>query len=106
MIGSDYVARRKVKKKARRIATFGLVSIILILFIIATLGGIFIEIVDKYKEKEKLQNKLLALEESEKELQNDVNKLEVPEYLSRYVRKKFLLSKDGELILRIPEEEK
>ena len=103
-IGSDKMAKRKVKKKARRIATFGFISVALIVFIILSLGGVFFDIVDKYKEKKELESKLVALEEKEKELQNDVNKLEDPEYLARYAREKYFYSKDGELILRIPEE--
>ena len=98
--------RRKVKKKARRIATFGFISIVLILFIVATLGKIFIDIVDKYNEKNELENKLVVLKEKKKELENDVSKLEDPEYLARYAREKYFYSKDGELILRIPEEDK
>ena len=100
------MAKRKVKKKARRIATFGLISIALIVFIVITLGRVFIDIVDKYKEKKELENQLIALQEKEKELENDVNKLEDPEYLARYAREKYFYSKDGELILRIPEDEK
>ena len=98
------MARRKVKKKAKRIATFGIISIALIVFIIITLGGVFFDIVDKYKEKKDLESKLVALKDKEKELQNDVNKLEDPEYLARYAREKYFYSKDGELILRIPED--
>ena len=100
------MARRKVKKKARRLATFGLISIALIIFIIFTVGGVFFDIVDKYKEKNELENKLIALEEKKKELENDVKKLEDPEYLARYAREKYFYSKDGELILRIPEDDK
>ena len=100
------MARRKVKKKARRLATFGLISIALIIFIIFTVGGVFFDIVDKYKEKKELENKLIALEEKKKELENDVKKLEDPEYLARYAREKYFYSKDGELILRIPEDDK
>ena len=100
------MAKRKVKKKARRIATFGLISIALIVFIVITLGRVFFDIVDKYKEKKELENQLIALQEKEKKLENDVNKLEDPEYLARYAREKYFYSKDGELILRIPEDEK
>lgn len=106
MLGSDKMAKRKVKKKARRIVTFGLISIALIVFIAITLGRVFFDIVDKYKEKKELENQLIALQEKEKELENDVNKLEDPEYLARYAREKYFYSKDGELILRIPEDEK
>ena len=60
------MAKRRVKKKARRIATFGLISIALIVFIAVTLGGVFFDIVDKYKEKKNLENKLVMLEEKKK----------------------------------------
>lgn len=108
MIGSVKVIKRKrkVKKKARRIATFGFLSIIAIVVVLLTVGSVFKELLHKYQEKESLEKKLVALKEKEKVLENDVKKLEDPEYLARYAREKYFYSKDGELILRIPEEEK
>ena len=111
--------KKKVKKKARRMVTFGVASFLLIILISITLFSVFTEILDKYKEKNELENKiialeekenelenqLIALEEKEKELENDVKKLEDPEYLARYAREKYFYSKDGELIIRIPEDE-
>ena len=96
--------KRKVKKKARRIATFGLVSIIAIIVVGITVGSVFKELVVKYQEKKNLESKLVTLEEKEKVLENDVKKLEDPEYLARYAREKYFYSKDGELILRIPDD--
>ena len=96
--------RKKVKKKAKRIATFGVLSIILVITICLTLFSVILEIIDKYQEKNKLNNELIALQEKQKELETDVKKLEDPEYLARYAREKYFYSKDGELILRIPEE--
>lgn len=96
--------RKKVKKKAKRIATFGVLSIILVITICLTLFSVIIEIIDKYQEKNQLSTELIALQEQEKELETDVKKLEDPEYLARYAREKYFYSKDGELILRIPEE--
>ena len=96
--------RKKVKKKAKRIATFGVLSMILVITICLTLFSVIIEIVDKYQEKNQLSTELIALQEQEKELETDVKKLEDPEYLARYAREKYFYSKDGELILRIPEE--
>ena len=95
-----------MKKKARRIATFGFLSIIAIVVVLLTVGSVFKELLNKYREKENLEEKLIALKEKEKVLENDVKKLEDPEYLARYAREKYFYSKDGELILRIPEEEK
>ena len=35
----------------------------------------------------------------------DVEKLEDPDYIARYAREKYMYSKDGEIILRLPEED-
>jgi len=61
--------------------------------------------VEKKKEKKELDNKLVSLQEKKTKLENDVNKLEDPEYLARYAREKYFYSKNGELIIRIPDEE-
>ena len=104
MLGSDNLAKKKrVKKKAKRLATFGIVSSFLIVIISITLLGVFSEIINKYQERDDLLTKLTLLEEKEKELQNNVEKLQDPEYLARYAREKYFYSKDGELIIRIPE---
>lgn len=95
--------KKKVKKKATRIATFGILSIVLIIIISATLFTVFKDIISKYKEKNKLKEELVALQEKKEELETDVKKLEDPEYLARYAREKYFYSKEGELILRIPE---
>ncbi len=95
--------KKKIKKKATRLATFGVLSIVLIIIISLTLFSVFLDIIDKYKEKNKLNQELIALKEKESELKTNVKKLEDPKYLARYAREKYFYSKDGELILRIPE---
>ncbi len=96
--------KKKVKKKAKRIATFGVISIVLIILIGLTLFKIVFNIIEKYKEKNKLEEQLISLQDKEKKLETDVKKLEDPEYLARYAREKYFYSKDGELILRLPED--
>ncbi len=97
--------KKKVKRKAKRLVTFGLVSVVLIVIIGVTLFNVLSDIVNKYQEKKELEDKLVALQEKEVELENDVNKLKDPEYLARYAREKYFYSKDGEYILRIPDDE-
>ena len=41
--------------------------------------------------------------EKEDELKATVTKLQDPDYVARYAREKYLYSKDGEIIIRIPE---
>ncbi|MCI8588025.1 MAG: septum formation initiator family protein [Bacilli bacterium] len=78
-------------------------------FVIGTvsvlIGNYWVQIADKYKEKEALKSKMVTLREKEAELKVDVEKLENPDYIARYAREKYMYSKEGEIILRIPEED-
>ena len=47
---------------------------------------------------------MISLKNKEKKLKVDANKLQDPDYIARYAREKYLYSKDGEFILKIPEE--
>lgn len=48
----------------------------------------------------------MELKEKEQELSTDVEKLKDPEYVGRYLREKFLYSKEGELVIKMPDEKK
>ena len=63
------------------------------------------KIVSIKKEKQVLNNRIAELTDEEKVLNSDIKKLEDPEYVARYAREKYLYSKDGELIIRIPDED-
>ncbi len=95
--------RSKVKAR-RRIFLLGFSSIMIIFVMTFTIGKYWIEIFDKYQEKKALEDELTQLKEKEEELKVDANKLQNPDYIARYAREKYLYSKDGEYILKIPEE--
>ena len=61
------------------------------------------QIQEMKEEKDFLKEQLVKLEEEEKILESDIQKLEDPAYVARYAREKYLYSKDGELIIRIPD---
>jgi len=97
-----------VKKKAKlqktiRFLFFGVVSIAVVVTIMSSLSGVVVNIYGKYNEKEELSNKLLGLKETEAKLTVDVERMNDPEYVARYLREKFFYSKEDELIIRIPE---
>ena len=100
------MSRRNTKKtKAKRRMFFlGLTSVLIIFGTTFTIGKYWIEIADKYQEKKNLEKELTTLKEKEEELKVDANKLQNPDYIARYAREKYLYSKDGEYILKIPEE--
>ena len=57
------------------------------------------------RDKKNLEDKLSSLKDEEDVLNSDIKKLNDPEYVARYAREKYLYSKDGELIIRIPDDE-
>lgn len=91
------------KKRNRRMLLLGLGSIAIIITMTLTIGKYWVEIFDKYKEKQELEEKLAELQAEEKELQLDADKLQDPDYIARYAREKYSYSKDGEFIIKIPE---
>ena len=101
------MAKRKsssaVKKTKRRLVVFGLGSLAIIIVTTFTIGHYWVEIYDKYREKNELDEKLASLKEKDEVLRADVNKLQDPDYIARYAREKYLYSKDGEFIIKIPE---
>ena len=47
---------------------------------------------------------MIVLKEKEEALKANVDRLEDPDYVARFAREKYMYSKDGEIILRLPEE--
>ena len=94
----------KVKKMHRRMLIFGVSSITIIVATTFTIGKYWVEIYDKYQEKKSLDEQLVELKDEEAKLRLDARKLQDPDYIARYAREKYLYSKEGEFIIKIPEE--
>ena len=95
---------KKAKKSVIRFFLFGLTCFMLSCFIILSISKIWSQIYTKYVEKKELEKQLAKLKIEEKNLSIDVEKMQDPEYIARYLREKYLYSKDGEYIIRIPKE--
>lgn len=100
---SKKLSKSKIKK-TRRVLFLGVGSLIIIVAMTFTIGRYWVEIFDKYKEKKELEEQLAQLKDKEDELRLDASKLQDPDYVARYAREKYLYSKDGEFIIKIPEE--
>ena len=96
--------KRKKSKKLRRTIFLGITSVFIIIVMVFTIGRYWVDIVNKYQEKKELERELTALKEREEQLRVDANKLQDPNYIARYAREKYYYSKDGEFIIKIPEE--
>lgn len=95
---------KKTIKLRKRAIFFALSSFLVIIAVTFSIGRYWVEILEKYQEKQELEEELTALKEKEEELQVDANKLQNPDYVARYAREKYLYSKEGEYILQIPDE--
>ena len=93
---------RKITRKERRriFMTFIICVFVIGVSVISSVDNV-LDIIEKNNEKEKLTTTLEKLEEEEKILSDDVEKLKNPEYAARYAREKYLYSKNGEKILKI-----
>lgn len=100
------MARKKNKKSTRRLAIFGTLSIIIIGYFIFTASYYSYKIAVLEKSKKQLNEQLTELQEKEKNLTTDIQKLKDPEYIAKYARENYMYSKDGEYILKIEDEEK
>jgi len=95
--------KKKPKKKALRFVFFGIASCVFIIYFFCFVVNVSLDIINKYKEKDLLNQQLIELKEKEEELSIDVEKLKDPEYIARYLREKFFYSKEDEYIIKIPE---
>lgn len=93
----------KRKKVKRKILFIALIYFSIGLILIESLGKTVYDIYSKNKEKKNFEIELTKLQEKEEELKATVAKLQDPDYVARYAREKYLYSKDGEIIIRIPE---
>ena len=97
------MAKRRRSKKTKRMFSLVLFSLVIIGFTTFTIGKYWLEIYDKYNEKNHLDKKYVELKEREAQLRVDANKLQNKDYIARYAREKYSYSKNGEFIIKIPE---
>lgn len=93
----------KRKKIRRNFVIITLIYLVLGFLLMQTVVKTAYELYTKSKEKREFQEELSVLKEKEDELKGQVNKLQDPDYIARYAREKYLYSKDGEIIIRIPD---
>ena len=95
----------KVSKFAkRRVFVLFVVFAILIIYMSYTIIVYWRQILKNVHEKEELEVLYTELLDEENFLKSDVIKLQDPEYVAKYAREKYLYSKDGELIIKIIDE--
>jgi cell division protein DivIC len=94
---------KKNEKALRRIKIYIFIIIILLAFFCYKTYYYWPKIVSNYNEKNNLEKKYKELLEKEDTLNNNIIKLQDPNYIARFAREKYLYSKEGEIIIKIVE---
>ncbi|RLL41674.1 septum formation initiator family protein [Oceanobacillus piezotolerans] len=102
-----YIIRQKRKKQRiiRRLVLFSLIM----LFAFGCIAGYHIKQrtvhAEQLEQYEQLERELADLEKEEKMLREEIELLQNEDYVLDIARTNYFLSKEGELIFKIPEEE-
>ncbi len=99
------VKRKVTKKSKRRLAIFGTLSIVMIVYAIFTTIYYGANLFKVKNEKKSLETQLKDLQNDEENLRIEIQKLKDPEYVARYARENYLYSKDGEYIIKLDSNE-
>jgi len=96
--------KRVNKGSKRRLILFFSIFVILIGYVSYSTFCYWKQILINKEETRDLEKKYEKLLTDKKELESDVIKLQDPDYVAKYAREKYLYSKDGELIIKIIDE--
>ncbi|TYV85455.1 FtsB family cell division protein [Listeria monocytogenes] len=103
-------ATMKKTRSRRRIALFRRVAFMAIIFVIV--GGLLtitytkqaLTLKEKKAKQVQVDKKMVAMKDEEEALNEQIKKLHNDDYIAKLARSEYYLSKDGEIIFNIPEE--
>ncbi|MBC2262016.1 septum formation initiator family protein [Listeria sp. FSL L7-0091] len=103
-------ATMKKTRNRRRIALFRRLAFMAIIF--AVVGGLLtitytkqvLALKEKKEKQVQVDKKMVAMKDEEEALNDQIKKLHDDEYIAKLARSEYYLSKDGEIIFNIPEE--
>ena len=89
-----------------RMIILGPICILLLVMFVYTMFSYTTSLYKLQKQKKELEAEYLELQEKADLLKTEITKLHDPEYLAKYAREHYYYSKDGELIIKINEQQK
>ena len=100
------MSKKKIPKASKkRLLVFGTLSIIIIIYFLFQLLFYTYRIYNLKRELGKLQKNYTSLKKEEKELRNEIDKLQDSDYIARYARENYSYSKNGEYIIKLADSE-
>lgn len=97
------MAGKITKASKRRLSLFGTISVIAVFYFLFSLIYSGYSIYNLTKEKNRLNDLYVELQEKAEDLKLDIEKLKDPDYLADYARETYLYTKDDEYVLQIEE---
>ena len=94
--------KKGLRRAKKRLLLLIVVFLVLLASVSFNLFKVWLQVIDNNNSIANLTSKYDKLMEEEKQLKSDVNKLQDPDYVARYAREKYLYTKDGELIIKMP----
>ncbi|WP_409296422.1 FtsB family cell division protein [Peribacillus sp. SCS-26] len=110
-IDTDYVTQqekqiqtveRRKRGLIRRLTAFGVIAAVLSCLLISTLVSQAAVLEQKKEQRTKLKGDLSRLEKREKDLKDEIVKLNDDEYIAKLARRDYFLSDKGEIIFNLP----
>ncbi|EAK9531404.1 septum formation initiator family protein [Listeria monocytogenes] len=103
-------ATMKKTRSRRRIALFRRLAFMVIIFVVV--GGLLtitytkqaLTLKEKKAKQVQVDKKMVAMKDEEEALNEQIKKLHNDDYIAKLARSEYYLSKDGEIIFNIPEE--
>ncbi|EIE4866134.1 septum formation initiator family protein [Listeria monocytogenes] len=103
-------ATMKKTRSRRRIALFRRLAFMAVIFVIV--GGLLtitytkqaLTLKEKKAKQVQVDKKMVAMKDEEEALNEQIKKLHNDDYIAKLARSEYYLSKDGEIIFNIPEE--
>ncbi|EAK9243948.1 septum formation initiator family protein [Listeria monocytogenes] len=103
-------ATMKKTRSRRRIARFRRLAFMAIIF--AVVGGLLtitytkqvLTLKEKKEKQVQVDKKMVAMKDEQDSLNEQIKKLHNDDYIAKLARSEYYLSKDGEIIFNIPEE--
>ena len=97
--------KNKISKASKkRLIVFGTASIFIIGYFIFNLGFNIYNLYSLKKSENKFISDLTELKRQEKILNQEIDKLQDPEYIAKYARENYSYSKNGEYIIKLKDE--
>ena len=94
--------KKTSKKEKKRLFLISMAIIILLVFLVGSVYNDWKQILRNRKEEVELTQKYEELLDNEIRLSAEITKLQDDEYLARYAKEKYMLSSEGDIIIKSP----